>query len=578
MDLEDFQRLGLRPDETRIGVIRSAAIRSAKPLVEQHLRTADQQVEVQLSRIAASAYRLLDPRRREDPLSRIRVGRILPLTLKLVEQTDFVDSTPPSSPTIPLPNEAFHQPAGPSIDMDLQDWLGSEAGDALLDVERLWESGQIGERLLGVPSKPGHPPVAALATVALVASMMMAMLGYLFWFSKQSQPLASHSKSQSAPEEWELSNFTALPLSFAEATRSGDPSSSERSTERARLLALTMADLAPVTPFVWAVNLPKGLTEPGQHPILRRPSRDEEWAARQAFQRVYPELRRLALPGELENQIQVLQWASEKIEPGSVDDWVCQVMMAELSWLSGKRLDAETRLTWIAQRYGVSSDELIVESFEAACRLASLPETHQRLLDRGMPLADRFLVSESFAASRRIVAALVPSAESLEQVRLLQQLLAISDATVQAERLFELGSRLELSPRDPIVMDDQTSSVRRELGVLGRYYCLYLRRWDAGLPWLCEAADSRLASAARRQLDLEPTADFSEVKEVASLWLALASRSEGRVADSLRLHGVEMLEGLLPASSGLEKLKLQRTIQQEQSRLPSYLRRRVLTG
>lgn len=79
---DDFRRLGVCLDETRIAVIRLAATRSSKPLAAKHLRTADTKVELQLCQIATSAYRLMDPRQRADDGARSRVGRILPAALR----------------------------------------------------------------------------------------------------------------------------------------------------------------------------------------------------------------------------------------------------------------------------------------------------------------------------------------------------------------------------------------------------------------------------------------------------------------------------------------------------------------
>jgi len=78
-DVEDFRRLGVRPQETRTTVIRLAAARSAKTLAEQQLRQPSQQAALQLSRVATSAYRLLDPRFRPDASQRAHVGRIVTL-------------------------------------------------------------------------------------------------------------------------------------------------------------------------------------------------------------------------------------------------------------------------------------------------------------------------------------------------------------------------------------------------------------------------------------------------------------------------------------------------------------------
>lgn len=87
----DFQRIGIQPKETRLDVIRRAASRAAKSLARRQLDAPNPITEEQLSRIAVSTYRLLDPRQREDRQSRAHVGRIRPHALYRAGRTEFAD-------------------------------------------------------------------------------------------------------------------------------------------------------------------------------------------------------------------------------------------------------------------------------------------------------------------------------------------------------------------------------------------------------------------------------------------------------------------------------------------------------
>ena len=89
LSVEDFRRLGVRPNEYRLSVIRSAASRSAGPLADRYLATPTDEQWVQLSRVATSAYRLMDPRLRLNATQRAYVGRILPMTLSAAGKTRF---------------------------------------------------------------------------------------------------------------------------------------------------------------------------------------------------------------------------------------------------------------------------------------------------------------------------------------------------------------------------------------------------------------------------------------------------------------------------------------------------------
>ena len=85
----DFQRIGLQPRETRLAVIRRAASRTAKSLARRQLDSPNPLTERQLSAIAVSTYRVLDPRQRDDRQSRAHVGRIRPGALLHAARTSF---------------------------------------------------------------------------------------------------------------------------------------------------------------------------------------------------------------------------------------------------------------------------------------------------------------------------------------------------------------------------------------------------------------------------------------------------------------------------------------------------------
>ncbi|QEG02515.1 hypothetical protein Mal15_66360 [Stieleria maiorica] len=88
---DDFQRIGIQPKETRLAVIRRAASRAAESLAKRQLHAPNALTEQQLSRIAVSTYRLLDPRQRTDQHSRAHVGRIRPAALYRAGRAEFAD-------------------------------------------------------------------------------------------------------------------------------------------------------------------------------------------------------------------------------------------------------------------------------------------------------------------------------------------------------------------------------------------------------------------------------------------------------------------------------------------------------
>ncbi|MAP10211.1 MAG: hypothetical protein CMM00_16010 [Rhodopirellula sp.] len=88
-------------------------------------------------------------------------------------------------------------------------------------------------------------------------------------------------------------------------------------------------------------------------------------------------------------------------------------------------------------------------------------------------------------------------------------------------------------------------------GVLGRTLCLQLRRWEDGVPLMCKASDSRLASLAKAEMQWREDSDDLSDNEAAEArgklgvrWSKIASRYDGRDAASIRLHALDLLDGL----------------------------------
>ena len=73
----DFHRLGLRRQEYRLEVIRRAATGRATALIQKQRQTPSLRDQEQLSRLATSTYRLLDPRQRDQVSQRVHIGRVL---------------------------------------------------------------------------------------------------------------------------------------------------------------------------------------------------------------------------------------------------------------------------------------------------------------------------------------------------------------------------------------------------------------------------------------------------------------------------------------------------------------------
>lgn len=81
-------------------VIRRALEQSAQPLALMHLRSPSEELERMLLELLVGAYRVLDPRRRQDPQSRVMLGRLHPQLADEAVQVAQARLTAPQSPTL----------------------------------------------------------------------------------------------------------------------------------------------------------------------------------------------------------------------------------------------------------------------------------------------------------------------------------------------------------------------------------------------------------------------------------------------------------------------------------------------
>ncbi len=303
-------------------------------------------------------------------------------------------------------------------------------------------------------------------------------------------------------------------------------------------------------------------------PVVPRrsvPDQPSVLAARTQLVSLVPALGETVVPQAVEERIAKIEALEKDLIAGTPDSWTARMMIAELAWLVEDAAQVGQRLKSLTETYQVQLDQLLAETFIGACDLARLPDTHQHILNCGLKLADQLLLAESFQDCQRVVEGLGESAEFLDSQSGLAYLKQLSQAADQMSRSSEASRR----------MIDEAGEVKSDtgnVGILGRYYCLMLRRWDIGLPWLVEASDSRIASVARQELEFADTASTDDLITISQRWLTVASRSSGRAADSMRIHAIDLMRKAQVETSGLKKLEIERTIDEALQVLPPFLR------
>lgn len=128
---DDFSRLGLGPTEARVAVIRRAARQLTKPLVFESDPAKSERAEIELAIVLTSAYRLLDPRRREQLVERVQLLRAEPTPLRshLLQQGLGFDVQAPVSAV----EDAAERDDEQQADMLEHDWMLDSLAELRID-------------------------------------------------------------------------------------------------------------------------------------------------------------------------------------------------------------------------------------------------------------------------------------------------------------------------------------------------------------------------------------------------------------------------------------------------------------
>ena len=687
LDLEDFRRLGVRPYEYRLTVIRQAVARSSGPLAKKQLSSPSAQSRKQLSRVAISAYRVLDPRQRRDLHQRVHVGRIQPNALSWAGRTNFhsqgaQQQTEAHATDTPFARDELsdlqliemldHDTPGLDRVEAAEQWSKTLRDQDLLAttpltrrMARLWDrrknpfvllalAGALIGTLLGVstllPTEDrvrlaradsfesnelhNSVPVVNHETVSGSTEPAACESGTIATSLAGEVPKTPELRSDIEPEldpvfpletepkamapldselDTEFMNSTAELMSTEEmSTEEASPESPismedsfEEFTPDVDPIEMSPESTSPYLPdpfLGYDETLPQDppVVPPVEEDVVRsqidatkkiaqemeigrlapdpavQPSTSikqfpvpEDESVRASQSRLKELVPELLLITSLDNvnvaeQIARIEAIEKELEVGSVDQWAARLLIAEYAWTI-EGLDAVAKRLEPLGVFENSASLPMSQSFVAACSLARLPKTHQHLLTVGMELADNLLLDESYQACEDVIESLEPLAQFLESDSSKKYLQQFAQAAQSMNRSSDTVKRM-------LNEDGEIDSDASNVGSAGRYYCLMLRQWDRGLPWLVSASDTRIARLASQELELSDQADADEVFEIAQRWDKLAERSSGRAAESMFLHTIGLMRDAESMASGLQKLEIQRSIDERLVSLPPYLK------
>ncbi len=627
LSTDDFLRIGVRPQEYRLTVIRRAALRAASQVTQTtvaaglrnpvaNLRDtdpgspspSDQQLQRELSRVIASAYRVLDPRRRSDAAERAYVGRILPNALLAAGHTNFH----PGPFSVEELGSSDEDEAGVLLvgDSVLTDFAGSATWVANtqsppLEPIQTDEFARITREdlLPTVRSRIDtvrHAIQQPRAILALVVALLLTSGWLIAWQRTLPTPvptaaLATNSTATDGSTRNKTVEADKLPSEVVQpsepepagepqpASKTGPASETEsiESMEQPTIRSLAAESLVqdpvvnrkPPPPWMLVVQskhspaMGVDALTTRQLPLIARstmppkqPSEDGS-AARTRFP-IYPvdecANMRVQLLDSLVSvdyfntldEVIALQKETEALTtqhpPGSIGHFTASLIASAPLWISASPNDVIQRWQQLAKEYDLTFSEFAVRTFSEASELDYSVIMESQLVERGLMLAHTLLSQEDATATQTVL--------DLVQLKVARNVRR--EHTEQLDELYEVLKQFRRTERRVAQRGEIADTTSAEAAIIGRHLCLVSQAWDLGMPWLAAGNDSRLAKLANDELRLQRSTDTTADAwaKLASDWRNYADRIDGRSSHVASLHAVGLLNQAIQLGSALEKL------------------------
>lgn len=612
LQIEDYKTIGVRPMEFRPAVIRRAMAKSARPLASLHLSHPDTTNEQKLASVIATGYRLLDPRRREDSLHRMMLGRIHPqLTdeaVRLAQSKGNYQSSVESDTMeegvftvgglIPKPFRPLHHHG----DHYFAEQPSSEWGQSLQSTDLLVDRPirhliRVGRRWLA------YRPVT-VATLAAMVSVSLASWRMTKDFGSAERAVVVSARNEAvmvpliaSPADLENSATSVAenagrvrPLSSSESTEAATESvvnSSEHHNQSSDPIEPVASSMPPLSTSVEPVAFlaPKPVVnspflndllvadvEEGLELIDRSPPVGLIADAVMPSVAVKePDLTPILIPTQdeiAECQQELLQvldglpegdWTARKLattkwmSEASVGDakrWVGTKWASVFAIRLGDQAEADRHLLEFTKAFGLDRWATTVEWLTIASDGRADESTQKHLIAALATGFGRALLDGELQSAKLIATLLQQAADTGGNVEMAAWTNDSVDTLDTMIRFKSTAEKFALAAATEVTPGDQFSA--------GRYWALVRRNWVQALPLLSKGSDAKFASLASNESLMGGSPDVEELIHLANGYIAAAERAKGWMHDSFILHADELLSNVQPVASETDLLAIAR--------------------
>jgi hypothetical protein len=195
----------------------------------------------------------------------------------------------------------------------------------------------------------------------------------------------------------------------------------------------------------------------------------------------------------------------------------------------------------------------VTESFLSKAEVASMkPEDLKRLVESLLELSGQAVEADQFDVAARAAQSALAAAKKAKDIALTVR------ADAAAKSLAELRSGYDKARTAEQALIANAGDPQANQA-WGEYLCFGKGQWEKGLPHLAKGPDSPLKSLAAKEL-LGPTETAARM-EIADGWWDLGQKEKNTVwKGRLLAHAVTIYDAVLPETSGLSRMKLEKRI------------------
>lgn len=533
----DFQRLGVQPQETRHMVIRRAAVRTTEPVARRFLNQPSAQVARQLTQIATSTYRLLDPRQRTVEAERVHIGRIRPTLLQWAGRTEFARTTDdqlfptriakrkkrkqfePLPPGDTILDEPITDPANPSErsynSVEIQIPTGLELAQKNSLTQSLDSGDLVRDDFRRSPLRRFRFWLSQPTTVfAITAVLMVIAGGSVGWMLKRSQ---TAEEQFSDPET--ISALTAGP---SNATTTANDTSDEPNSSAPKSDVEVISEGSPANPALQFD--PVAIARNTGRSTFERGKTIGTWLVDQSG----PAGRMLdkSVVAIVENMAESMKNAESRENENTPDpksppdpnpslgDPVHRVVANDTA--NERKFDVEISAILKVNIAELGSAE------------------NRRVAFQGLWLSDHLLCMGELEKFDEVADHTRKICFNSGENDLIDEIKSLQAAKDDMESILEKV--------EPILGNGEATVSAGDAAIVGRFLCLQRRDWDQGASWLARASDARLASLAKKDHQFSTDGQPAEFVELAERFERVAKRFDGRAADSIRIRAIHWID------------------------------------